>query len=92
MLWILSRFGHQLGFHKPAALLHPEVGFLAVDHTDIPIPHTAHLGGAAADILDLVDLVHLLRPAADRQLPPVAGRRKADIPLPIPLSAPTDPS
>src|SRR5699024_2334864 len=87
---IISRFGHQLGLHKPSSLFHPEVRFLAVDHTDIPIPHTAHLGGAAADVLDLVDLVHLLRAKADRQRPQVAVRLKADIHFHIPLFASDD--
>src|SRR5699024_4243599 len=59
-------------------------------HTDIPIPHTAHLGGAAADVLDLVDLVHLLRPKTDGQRPQVAVRLKADIHFHIPLFASDD--
>ena len=90
LLWILSRFGHQLGFHKPAALLHPEVGFLAVDHADIPIPYAAHLGSAAANVLDFVDLVHLPRSKADHQRPQVAARFKADINSQLPLFACND--
>ena len=30
-----------------------------MNHTGIPIPNTAHIGGTAADVLDLVDFVDL---------------------------------
>ena len=82
---VMSRFGHQLGLHKPAALFHPKVCLLAVDHADIPIPHAAHLGGAAADILDLVDLVHLLRGQSGS--PAAACGRPAQSGHPLPHTA-----
>ena len=30
-----------------------------MNHTGIPVPNTAHIGGTAADVLDLVDFVDL---------------------------------
>lgn len=46
--------------HKPPPIFKPQFALFVLNHTGIAVSNTAHVGGTAADVLDLVDFVDLL--------------------------------
>ena len=52
-------FVDHLRRHKPSPIFKPQFALFALNHTGIAVSNTTYIGGAAADVLDLVDFVNL---------------------------------
>ena len=59
MIFLMCFFVDHLRRHKPPPIFKPQFALFALNHTGIAVPNAAHIGGAAADVLDLVDFVDL---------------------------------
>ena len=59
MIFLMCFFVDYLRRHKPSTIFKPQFALFALNHTGIAVPNTAHIGGTAADVIDLVDFVDL---------------------------------